>query len=241
MNGDTRSGWSLSRAQSYATGLDAFIHRVESQVPRQVEGSDSSGMVRIVVGADGLPISFDVHPDWKRNLRPASFGSAVVEAFQAASNRRLQAWVTAMNDGDPPAVSDHAGAATSNPPRTPAPAAPGLRPRAPAELIQELLDATGDMGALMEATPMSGSGSTGFGKLTLTLTDGQLSCTADHFWVADRTGEELTEALSRALAAVREDLTQAAASSPMGRIERLAAEATSALRGGEDGSHANRL
>jgi hypothetical protein len=232
----------LNRVQSYTTGLQAFIHRLESLIPHRVEGSDSTGILQTVIGTDGLPISFVVHPDWKRYLRPASFGSAVVEAFQAATNRRLQAWATAMNDGDPPALGDHTGEGTVGPPRTPEREAPSRASRDAVQNIQEILDAMGDMGRLMETTPTSGSGSTGFGKLTLTMTDGQLICTADQFWVADRTGEELTEALSTALAAAREDLAKAVASSPMGRLERLAAEATAALHGvgGLAGSRADR-
>jgi hypothetical protein len=67
--------------------------------------------------------------------------------------------------------------------------------------------------------PARGVGSTGFGKLRLTVSAGGLeTCAADPDWVSQRGGEELTEALAAALAAAIDDLARAAAADPTERL-----------------------
>jgi hypothetical protein len=206
------------------------------------DGTDPTGAVRTVLAADGLPTSFDVDYDWKRNLRPDVFGRAVTQAFQAASRKRLTALSQAAPNGvvmpepaDDPAPSDvdierwiesalaaSAGSAT---------AAGGPLRRDPMEFLRAVLDATRDLDALVNAPPAHGTGIAGYGRLQLTLTrDGSVSCTADQSWVSDKTGEELTEALGSALSSAREDLINAATDGPMARLQRMNSEAMAMIR-----------
>jgi hypothetical protein len=213
--------------REYAAALQRAAAEQESQLPQRVEGVDPSRAVRVVIGPDGLPESVEVDFDWKRNLRPEKIAQAVQSAYQDAVKQRLRAFAGAMGTltlPDPPA----AGATV--PPASPPPAAGApVRPRRLEEIGADVVRLATDPAADPEAPPPSGSGATAYGKLTLTIATDHLTCTVDHFWAADQTGEELTAAFATALAAARADYAQAAGRSPVGRAQHLLDEVIAAM------------
>jgi hypothetical protein len=232
----------LYKLHRYATSLQGVVDDLASRLPQRVEGQDQTGAVRAFLDADGLPTSFQVDYDWKRNLRAAAFGDAVRQAVQDALNRRLSAWTRAFNDADLPEqaerirqrVDDEPASQQIQPPTQPAPSASpdGKRPRDPGELIRDFLEVTSDLDAYANAATAQGSSAVAYGKLAVTLTaGGAVTCTADPSWVSDKTGEELTEALQQVFAAAREDLRRVAeASSPAARMNKLFDESLALLR-----------
>ena len=235
----------LYRLQQYAAGLQNLIAEAEAGAPQRVEAADASGAVRVAVGADGRPETITVEADWKRRLSAEAFGSAVVEAFAAASEQRTQAWARALSDREWQAKAEHLKERIdSEPVTTPLGQVPeifrrdvsNVRPRNMNEIATDVIEALDNVDDLPDAQAQAvrGIGSTGFGKLEIVLTPaGITSCRADPHWVSQRTGEELTDALATALAAAREELANAAAATPTGRIERLLDE-TLALMGNPD-------
>jgi hypothetical protein len=238
----------ILKMQQYAEGLQSLLEGTNQAVSADVDGTDASGAIVAVLGGDGLPTSLTVDYDWKRHLRPEAFGNAVVQAAHAAANRRLEIWAQSLDEGgwaeqaeqlrqrieaEPPADAPSqeepaAGKPAAGKPATDEPAA---RPRSLDEVTREMLSATNDLDALLDAPLAQGVGTTGYGKLEVTLsTNGLVSCNADQFWVSDKTGEELTEALAIALAAAREDLARAVRATPVGQLGRLLDEALALLR-----------
>jgi hypothetical protein len=229
----------LYKLHRYATNLQNIVDDLQNRLPQRIDGQDATGMVRATVAADGLPVSFQVDYDWKRHLRPAAFGDAVAQAVGDASNRRLAAWAHAFNDADLPSqaarVRDRVDSEPAQPPPVPPPVAkpPEARQaRDPSALIRDFLDVTSDLDAYASAVTAEGRGVAAYGKLAVTLSaSGAMSCTVDPSWAADKTGEELGEALQGVLATAREDLQRAAAAaSPAARTNKLLDEALALLR-----------
>ena len=225
----------LSKLQPHGLGLQRQFENANSQVPQQVEGQDPTGAVRVVVGGDGLPVSFDVDYDWKRNLRPEALGRAVEQAVKAASDRRQMALGQVFANIDwsqPEGLLGSTASAPAPPQRAPEQTRTEIKqPRDVSELMRDLLDATDDLDALATAATAEGVGTAGFGRLELRLAPtGMVSCTADHFWASDKSGRELSDSLTNALAAAREDLARVTAASPAGRLAGMLNEVTAILR-----------
>ena len=208
---------------------DSGAQALQALAPSRIEATDQAGAIRVVLASDGLPSSIEVDEDWKHRLRHASFGQAVVDACRAAAELRAVSWLRALVDSglleriatDPP---------TPAPPPTVHPPQPGdQRPRPRGAVVDDILRAVDEVAGQLgsAAEPAHGVGTAGFGKLALTVSDNAvLSCTADPGWVAQRSPEELTEALGVALASARAALAEAKAASPAGRLERLMREFT---------------
>jgi DNA-binding protein YbaB len=193
-------------ADYFASDLDvaARLERIGAAVagaaPRRVEASDSSGTVEVVVGSDGLPESIQIAEDWLRTVGSEALGDAVVQACRDAMRRRRSLWTDAVNQLPGPARGPSSVAVWEEP-------VPATRP--PRLLLNDLLAVLDDPdGPSRRARAAAvGTGTTGFGKLTLTLhLDGGVSCAADPHWVAGLEAGELTEALNKVLASARTEL-----------------------------------
>jgi hypothetical protein len=206
----------FAQIQRYAAGLRGLLAEAQAMAPGQSHGSDRSGALRVTIGPDGLPNAFRIAPDWKRRIEAESFGSAVLEACQAAIGERLSAWTTALaDDGWQDKVERlKGGPAEPAPPGQPPPpippaftaAAERARPRPPEQLAEDVLGALADVEQSIPA-PASGSGSAARGKLAVTISDtGLTSCTADPEWVAEQTAAMLTNEMTTALDQARADL-----------------------------------
>ncbi|WP_146241194.1 hypothetical protein [Actinokineospora spheciospongiae] len=148
-------------------------------------------------------------------MEAEAFGSAVLEAFQAATGERLAEWTrtqqalglqaevdnlrtvpTPVSGEIPLAFRRSAG----QPP-----------PRPLGDLAEDLISAFDEVGRAPAPKPATGTGSAAGGKVTLTLSPSALvSCTADPAWVSRQTATMLTNALLEALAAARASLREAA-------------------------------
>lgn len=209
----------LHQIQQYAAGLRRLLDRAQSQAPTRSEGADRSGMIRVTLDADGLPSSVRIEPGWQRRISPEAFGTAVVQAGQAAMGARLEAWARGLQESGWTAEVDQfqEGLATQ------APGAPAERPSAlipggPAEkarpvdaVAEEVIRALDEVTSLVPAPPQAGVGHgvDESGTLTLTISRaGLVSCHADPRWVSEQSSASLSNALSEALSAARADLTR---------------------------------
>jgi hypothetical protein len=157
--------------------------------PRQFEGIDASGSVRVMLGSDGLPESVSVDEDWTHRLRAHNFGRAVLEAAQAASDQRTARWSEAIAEEGWQAVVQRleeriAADMADRPPEPPsarsAPSTGGARPRDAGAILQEVRTLVDNIDELSPAPAAQGSGSAAFGRLEVTLSQiGMVSCTAD--------------------------------------------------------------
>jgi hypothetical protein len=221
----------LNQLARYAEGLQELFTEFQKAAPEQSAGTDRSGAVQAVLGRDGLPQTVRVQADWKQRLRPDSFAAAVTEAFGAALRERGLRWSQALEHGDwqersdrldedsaraPAGGSGAMPAAFRRPGSGAVPAAfrrPGSaagRPQPLERLADEamgLLSEARKQAARASAQPHRGVGSNRGGSLTVTVSPaGQVSCQADPRWVAERSGETLTEELRQALASARREL-----------------------------------
>lgn len=237
----------LLRLQHYAGRLKDLLSAAQASSPRQVEGADSTGTVRVVLGPDGLPAAIRVRPGWERAIAPAAFGGAVVQAFGAAVDERMAVWTRVLEDGEWRSEVAQLKAGLDGPRTAPAaPRAPGggggvppagvspafrrdrsrTRPRALDVVAEDALKAFGTVQEVTAAPakPAEGTGTSAAGKLVLRLSaTGVFSCEADPLWVSRQTAVMLTEALSQALADARGQLAEAARAAQGAAGQRTAA------------------
>ncbi len=214
----------LEQLREYASGLQNLATEAAEAAPGHSEGADRTGMIRVIVGRDGLPESIRVAAQWQQKLEPGSFAAAVMAAFQAAAKQRAAAWSAVLADSGWQERLDRLADETSaagTPKTSSVPAAfrRGLgngRPPRPLEMLAEdvigVLDEAARSAAAASGTPprtARGTGSNRIRTLTITLSRTALAaCEADPAWVARQTGPRLVEALAAALTAAREDLAR---------------------------------
>jgi hypothetical protein len=209
----------LEQIQRYAAGLHDLLAQAQAQAPRQAEGADRSGTVRVVLGPDGFPETIRVENGWDRRLSAEAFGWAVGEAFSVATGDRLAEWTTTLRQHGWQAGVDRlradvdGGRSAATPPALRREVRP-VRPR-PLDAVAE--DVIRSFDALDEPAvppaPASGTGSAASGRIALTLSAaGGLSCAADPQWVARQSAAALMTALSEALQEARADLVRTTAS-----------------------------
>jgi DNA-binding protein YbaB len=231
----------LQQFQRYAAGLQGLIADAEGMAPRSAEGADSSGVVHVTIGSDGLPESIRVDSDWDRKLEPDAFGDAVVQAFQAAMGERLSAWTQTLQEDGWQGQVDRLQADVD---RRPPAAAPGeipaafrrpattAKPRGLGELTEDMIKAFDNVEQLARpATAATGTGTAASGKLVLTLSQhGLVACEAEPRWVSDQTAARLMNALGEALAEAKAELAELAGEpEPARPLDRLLGEVLALL------------
>jgi hypothetical protein len=241
----------LKRLAGYAAGLQELMAELEQAAPARIEGVDRSGSVQAVLGRDGLPEVIRVQSGWSDRLDARSFASAVTDSCGAAARQRGLAWSQALEQSgwQRRAAELHSDGART-PTVTPGAVPPAfmradVRPRPIDQLAEEtmalgaeVMNAAGGARARRQERTRPGTGSNRTRTVTLTLAPGgQVSCQADPRWVTGKSGGQLTEALTEALATAREALAESSSSettagrpSDVGsRQERLLAEILAAL------------
>jgi len=230
----------LSELQRHASGLQSLIGAAQANAPRQAEGSDPTGTIRATIGPDGLPTTILIQNNWQRRISPERFGAAVVEAFAAASQHRMAAWNEALQQAGFSSKVDEIRADLDGPPRpvalpqwrAPAPN-PDIRPRPLNEMLGDLLNAFDHVDDL--AAPPSigaeGTGTSGYGKLTIRLSPAGLAgCEADGQWAGQQSADDMMAAFDEALSRARADLaTRAEAPTPTRGLDRVLGEALALL------------
>lgn len=205
---------------------DAFAE-ANAKAPSRAEGTDRTGTVRVVVGADGLPAEIEVAPGWQEVLAETEFGRAVGDAFAAATRSRMAIWSHAITTSGwrerVEDLRDDAGrprSAAVDPPAVDA--SPADAWRRPFEDVLE--DVLRDDVPVATAPAPTGTGRDDSGRLVLTVAaSGLVSCEAPAHWLSFQNAAALNSALARAIASARADLAAAArAVVPDGRQERHA-------------------
>ncbi|SDY98545.1 hypothetical protein SAMN05444365_104439 [Micromonospora pattaloongensis] len=233
---------SLQQFQQYAVGMQNLLAQAQAGVPERVEATDRSGMVRAVLGRDGLPESITVEPDWQHRLTADGFGAAVLEACQTAAGERMAAWSQALQaDGLRARVDRMREDLAERPAPAPADALPAelrhqwdrARPRGLEYLVEDVLRAADRVDEFAAASPLavSGTGTDASGRLVVTVSKaGLVSCEAEPRWAGQQRGTALTAALREAVAMARADLARASQPShSTGELDQLLTEALAIL------------
>jgi len=211
----------LIRLIRYGSGLQQLMSELGQAAPERSEGSDTSGMVRVTIAADGLPSRISVQSRWQDRLTADSLSAAVTEAWAAAQQHRGEAWARALERSGwqqrmdrLEAEAEQAAAAATDPVpaafRRPAADVP---PRPLPVLYDEVMSAADVAMARSARAPREPSTAVGSNRqrtVTVSLTPaGQLTCQADARWVSGRSGAELTEVLNAALSMARAGIAAA--------------------------------
>jgi hypothetical protein len=205
----------LARLRHYGSMLQELMSELQRATPDRSEGMDATGMVRAVLGPDGLPESFRVSSYWKQKVHPASFAAAVTQACQAAMQQRGEQWSEAIQRSGWLArlerIDDDAKAAASADTTLVPPAfrRPDAAPPRPLDVLAE--EAISTMDAAMRPRPRTSAapvtGATRGSTIEIKLSPGgKVTCAAEPRWVAERSGAQLTEALNGALSGARAKL-----------------------------------
>jgi hypothetical protein len=227
----------LSELQRRASALQGLITAAQANAPRSAEGADPTGTVWATLGADGLPASIWVQDGWQRRLPAQRFGAAVVEAFGAATEQRMAAWNTALEEGGWLSTVDGVRADLDRGRPGPAVAAPappqnGGRPGRLDDVLNEVLTAFDHVEDLAERSAITaqGSGVSGYHKLALRLSRaGLVSCEVDDAWASQQSAQALIAAFDEALSRAKFDLAAQAAAAPQRYLDRVLGEALGLL------------
>jgi DNA-binding protein YbaB len=218
--------------QQYATTLSELMAEAQTLENQAAEAVDGSGAVRVVLDTSGLPETIWVAPDWDRDLEPDSIGTAVVEAAQSASARRMEAWAEALDEqgvtrrmDELGEVDDAPGAhldrtATVDVQTPPRPVAPGVdragrevTPRPLEDLTEDVLAELDHAMASADPSPrpsVTTTGTDSTGQVSVTLAaSGLVNCEVEAGWARGVDGGELTAALGEALRSARAQLSTA--------------------------------
>jgi hypothetical protein len=229
----------LARINGYAAGLQRLMADLQQASPESSRGVDRTGAVQAVLGRDGLPEAIRVQANWRGRLDPRSFAAAVTEASEVAMRERGLAWSRELERSGWQQRAGRLAANSASAPAMPSGAVPSAfqragdaRPRSADRLAEEVIDLAGTAIRATRAPRHSprGVGKNRGGTLVLTLSrGGQVSCQADPRWVAQQSGDQLTDALNGALASARQDLAAASTSSSsdsdfVGRQQQLLGE-----------------
>ncbi|MBP2476627.1 hypothetical protein JOF53_005499 [Crossiella equi] len=204
----------LAQLQQQATALHTLLQDATASMPRQAEGADDSGTIRVTLGPDGLPASFRVEAGWERRLHPEAVGSAVLEAFQAATRQRMAAWSETLATDGWKAQLDRLkavqGAAGEAPSPVPSQLRTGAAAPRPVDVVAEDMIKVFDTLTSPSTTgggPAAATGADRSGKLVLSLTqEVLLSCTTEARWAAGQSATRLMNALGEALLAAKAEL-----------------------------------
>lgn len=224
----------FAQIQKYTATLHSLMTVAQEHAPRQSEGADESGAVRVILDSDGLPRTFRVDNNWDRKIDPAAFGGAVMEAFQAAISDRLEAWSRSLaEDGWRDRVDQLKGPSAPTGGQVPAAfrkPVENVAPRPIGDIAEDVFKAFDNVAAPPPKTN-GASGTDQTGKLAVTLSaQGLTSCTVDERWAADQTAARLMNALGQALAAAKEDLSRNSQNpQPLSGVDRLFAETMALL------------
>jgi hypothetical protein len=233
---------SLQQFQQYAVGMQNLLAQAQAGVPERVEATDRSGMVRAVLGRDGLPESITVEADWQHRLAADGFGAAVVQACQTAAGERMAAWSQALQADGLRAQADRMREDLAEQPTlAPADPLPGqlrhqldrARPRALEHLVEDVLRAADRVDEFAAASPLAamGTGTDASAQLIVTVCKaGLVSCEAEPRWAGQQRGTALTTALREAVAMARTDLARASQHPhSTGELDQLLTEALAIL------------
>jgi DNA-binding protein YbaB len=228
----------LHQLQSYTAGLQRMMAEAQAAAAHEAAATDSTGAVRVALGGDGLPTSIDIDPDWRRRIRSAELGRAIVAAAAAAGERRLDAWTATLADRG---WQDRADALRTSQARGENTALDELgptarreledvRPRDVNEVMRDLIGTLNSIDLHATAEPARGVGSTAYGKLVVTLSAERLEAvTVDSYWAEQCSPAELNDAMRVALEHARAELSRAAATTPLGRLHQLTTETLALL------------
>jgi hypothetical protein len=223
----------LARLRRTGTLLQELMTEVQRAAPERSEGTDPTGMVRAVLGPDGLPESIQVSSYWKEKLPAASLGAAVTAACRAAMQRRGAAWAEVLERSgweqrleglDADAAST---AALAPDPVPPAFRRPGHVPPRPLDVLAEESMSTLDaaMRPPPRMTPSPGAGANRARTLEIILEPGgEVSCRADPRWASRLSGAQLSAELASVLAMARRGAAEAAATKTEAEAGRAAGQ-----------------
>jgi len=202
-----------------------------------ITGSDPSGAVTAVLGADGLPERIDLDEAWRRSVGTERLAAAVTQACTGAIQANLDMVATTEQSGWAArlsAVFAYVDGKGPEPPDLPAAGSTRASPFMPdlSGLLADIVasDLAEGAEAVAQAGPPQYSGSAAAGRLTLTLdAAGQLTCAADPAWVGRQETQELRDAIATALAGLHAERRAAATSTST--LTRFAAQ-IGAIAGG---------
>lgn len=197
----------LERVQRQALAVRGMLDSAEAESvpPARAVGTDRSGAITVVLGADGLPDSLRAAPDWERKIHPEQFAPAVDEASNAASAGQMNATAEALRR--------IRGRGQADPGQVPPAAGRGPRraePRPLNALVEDALKLFAEAEQFRPPRPAQGTGHAAGGRLSVTLfAGGGVSCSADPQWVAGKPATMLSDAFGEAVSQARTALARA--------------------------------
>lgn len=212
----------LQQIQQQAKAVHDLMLSLQEHAPRGAEGNDSTGQVRVSIGADGLPKAIRVEKGWQDRLAPQAVAQAVMEAFTVAVANGMRAWSEAMDRTSWLSRVEALEAPTDKPisARGPAVSPPAVTSfsgsRAPQDVAEDVLRAADRFRRQATSETPVGVGVDNSGNVSITLSrSGLEQCTVQTAWALRQDNRALTSALETALHAARSELdAQASRPSP---------------------------
>jgi hypothetical protein len=217
----------LSRRTAAVTDLVAAMC---ANGPRDTDGLDATGTVRVTLGPDGLPSAVRIVHNWRQSISPESLGRAVMDASAAAVTKNMDAWSQTL--GQLPWRAQVTGPRTGDNQHVNEPPPPAPYRSAPefTELTEHVLRSLAEVRRRPNVSPPVNVGNDSSRNVSIALSPTRLeSCNVEPAWAAHQSGYGLTAALSQALAAARTALAEREDQRRAGGAHDFVAEALNAL------------
>ncbi len=178
--------------------LAQLAHDLAAAAPQKTPGSDRTGWVKVVLGADGVPTEIRVRESWRQRLDPEELAGAVLEANTDAVREGMRAWTDALDDGGwwqhRTALEDDADEQVASPPLPPGQA------RDSNDLAEEVISRLQSVQAAVPAQPADHEGRDDDRRVVIRIGASGLSgCVIDADWAKGRDGAVISVALAAAL------------------------------------------
>ncbi len=200
----------ISALHAYAASIARLVGNADEIAPQSGTGTDRSGLIRVKVDANGIPISVRIDQHWQRAIAPRKLGASIVAGSHAAVANRLRKWSRILRETGWEDEVDRLRRSKATPP----PAAPP-RPVEPERtrpidvVAEDLIKAFDAIAELPASGPRdtTGSGRDRTRNVAITVSRGGLvSCEVDGAWAAGRSAASLMNAIGEALTAARAEL-----------------------------------
>lgn len=89
----------LERLQQIAGVMRGLMREAQATAPATARGQDTTGAVKVVLDAEGFPLTITVAADWRRRLGAKGMGTAVMDVCGKAALARMRAWTQALEEG----------------------------------------------------------------------------------------------------------------------------------------------
>lgn len=212
----------LQELSKSTNALQQLMRDGHAAAPTKVEGTDSTGTIRIVVDGDGIPEAIRVRSHWQKRIPAEGLVNALMEANQDALSQRMRLWSENLQDAEwrqkfekiQVGMEVTQNTAVKRPPSVFEAVQPEHNPPRSVDILAEEMLRLFDNGVPIAQPKSDFVGSSESNRVSITIAPGAglTACRIDAKWATIQTNNRLMVCFGEALASAREQIAGNASS-----------------------------